>query len=109
MPGIGDLVGLIARADGSLYRRKEHDMKRIWRGVLISALLLSTAMCASGGGGIGGCGAWSGWRHTGTTCNNAFWCFGKSQKGTYNVEEKTRECNNGIQRMTRNNFDHCGC
>jgi hypothetical protein len=84
-------------------------MKSTWRCIFVLALLLSTSMCASGGNGGGGCEAWSAWTKVGTTCDNRFWCFGKSQKGTYDLEEKTRQCPKGIQRLTRKNFNHCGC
>lgn len=85
-------------------------MKRLWRGILVSALLLITSRCASGGGGgFFGCGAWSAWRSTGTICDNRFWCFGKNQKGTYDTAERTRQCSNGIQRETSKSFNHCGC
>jgi hypothetical protein len=82
-------------------------MNRVWRCVSILALLISTTMCTSGGGG--GCTAWSEWQNVGTTCDSRFLCFGKSQRGTYYLEERSRQCNNGIQKITRRNFSHCGC
>ena len=56
-----------------------------------------------------GCGSWSAWQDTGTSCDPRFICFGKGQQATYRLQERTRQCNNGIRRQTRKCFIDCGC
>lgn len=85
-------------------------MRRVRQLLYLTAILVFTSTCTSGGGGgIGGCEAWSGWTKVGTTCKGRFVCFGRGQRGTYDVEERSRQCRNGIQKVRRERFSHCGC
>jgi|GEM_PF-5251127 len=78
-------------------------------------LLVIFKSCGGGGGGnsnSGGphCGAWSGWHKTGATeCKGRPTCVSKGLMGTYDVEEKTRQCRNGTQALKRERFRKCGC
>lgn len=76
-------------------------------------LLVIFKSCGGGGNSNSGgprCEAWSEWHKTGATeCKGRFTCFGKGQKATYDVEEKTRQCRNGTQALKRERFRKCGC
>ncbi|MEI6408920.1 MAG: hypothetical protein WCR52_06035 [Bacteroidota bacterium] len=58
---------------------------------------------------IFGCGSWSSWTVYSTSCDPVFGCWLKGQQAYFNLEEKTRQCRNGIQRRTRKCKVHCGC
>jgi hypothetical protein len=86
-------------------------MAKLARVCLMLAVVLVTPTCSSGGGGggAGGCGAWSEWRTIDRTCRPALFCFGSSLRRMCDNQERTRECNNGIQRLTRSANCNCGC
>lgn len=84
-------------------------MKRVVRLIFLLLLPVIIATCSSGSGSGSGCEPWSGWTRVDTVCKPRFWCFGSGQKGRYAVEERSRQCSGGIQKVQRDRFLSCGC
>lgn len=57
----------------------------------------------------GRCGNWSGWQRVSTCCTSRFQCLRFAQKGTVEIQQRQRQCRNGIQTITRREFIGCGC